>query len=190
MSKFNVVTSKEMKDVKYIEINGTWNSYVEIKGKKYRVRSEIMILNDKNEVYMQEISEAEKKKTGFDYYLPGGSLEPGISIVGQSLKEAKEETKLIIKDCRYTGVRYVFEFKEFPKQHIEKFHPYGLIYYGSITYVTAGRVDKHYSGYVKVEDRQPDMLNKGKFVPTSKLNKLHKKALKMYFESAETKDND
>lgn len=179
MSKFKKIAI-DTSEIKYFNVKGIWNAYVEVKGKKYRVRTEVLILNENNDVYMEEIPET--NKYGNKYNLPGGSLEPGKSVEEQAVQEAAEEARIVVKDCTYSGLKYIIKYKKFPEWHVEKLHPYGLIYYGTITYITVGKYDKRYTGYIGIHDRQPEMIKNGKFVSIDKLGKLHKQAVEKYIK--------
>ena len=166
------------KDIQFIKgYDGTNHSYIIYKGDNYRVRVETLIVNDKDEVYIDKSDKY--AKYGIQYRIPGGSVEPDRDFVTQAENECKEEVHINIKNVYYSGQNCVMLFSPNSNSGIPNFS-----YKGCISYIYVAEYNGKYHGYVKVADRD-DMYKTGKFYKYKDIKWLpaHKKALEDYFKS-------
>lgn len=167
-----------MKNVYFVnDHDGIENAVMDINGKQYRVRSEVLILDNSNRVYVVNCN----KMNQYDrmYKIPGGSITSDNSIINTAINESKEECRFLIKDVMYTNIKYINEYKYIPEWHKRILWPIGLKYSGSITFVCVARLCGHYDGYIKINDMEEEML-KGVFTNYSGLTKLHREAINRY----------
>lgn len=73
------------------DADGIANSVEEINGKKYRVRVETLIIKD-NKVYLYKTGAL--NQYGRYYKIPGGSIEPGLSLAESARKECREKVNI------------------------------------------------------------------------------------------------
>ena len=164
------------KDIQYINgTNGVSNSYIDYKGKHYRVREE---------VYLQKSDTV--NKYGTKYKIPGGSAEAKCDLITQASNECKEESKLNVKNIYYTGKCYLTNYRPGtePSYQINYLWPLGFKYAGSLTYIYIAEYNGHYHGYIRKADRD-DLYKYGKFYDVDDIKWLqeHKQALDDYFKS-------
>ena len=157
------------------DADGIANSVEEINGKKYRVRVETLIIKD-NKVYLYKTGAL--NQYGRYYKIPGGSIEPGLSLAESARKECREECRAEIKNVKRKG-KYITEYKMIPEWHKKILWPIGLKYSGSITYVFVAEYKGMYNGYIKKQDIEPGMFQGGKWYDLNDydLSPLHKKIL-------------
>ena len=171
-------------DIQYINgTNGVSNSYIDYKGKHYRVRVETLVIND-GKVYLQKSDTI--NKYGTKYKIPGGSAEAKCDLITQASNECKEESKLNVKNIYYTGKYYLTNYKlgTEPSYQINYLWPLGFKYAGSLTYIYIAEYNGHYNGYIRKADRD-DLYKYGKFYDPKDVKWLpeHKQALEDYFKS-------
>lgn len=85
----------------YYDKYGEWNSIIRSKkypGMLFRGRVEVFIFKD-NSVYMEIYKDG-------TYRIPGGSFDIRHSNHDQVYNEAKEESRIIVHNIRYTGISY------------------------------------------------------------------------------------
>ena len=170
-------------DIKYINgTNGVSNSYIDYKGKHYRVRVETLVIND-GKVYLQKSDTI--NKYGTKYKIPGGSAEAKCDLITQASNECKEESKLNVKNIYYTGKYYLTNYKPGtePSYQINYLWPLGFKYAGSLTYIYIAEYNGHYNGYIRKADRD-DLYKYGKFYDPEDIKWLpeHKQSLEDYFK--------
>ena len=153
-------------DVKYFEEDGTTNSYIVYNGKNYRVRAEMLVFNDKGQVFAELSSKP--NITGTTYRIPGGSVEPGKSFMAQAIREVNEEARFKVKGVKYTGIHYMDEFNKdtMPKWMKEKLANHPIQYNGFISFVYTGIYNGKFTGHIAEEDKD-DMYKKGKWYNVS-----------------------
>lgn len=159
---------------------GIANAYVTIKGEKYRVRSEVLVMKgDKVLInYTKKLNQYNRT-----YKIPGGSIEPENDIYGTVAKESKEECRVNIKNVWYPGIKLIQRYTQIPEWHKEILWPLGLKYVGCVTFVLCAEYDSRYKGYIAPNDQEPDMLNAKFYYPEQiPLIKAHIKAINGYKE--------
>lgn len=166
-------------DIKFIKDkkNGINNAVVYIGDKQYRVRVEGLIL-DGNKVFAEKVDK--ETQYGNKYRLPGGSIEPGLSLEKSLELECNQEARLKIKNIKYSGKNYINDYNgKYPKWHVEKLHPIGLKYEGVVTYVFIAENDGKFTGHVDKHDADPSMCKNGKFYNANEieLSDIHRSAL-------------
>lgn len=137
----------------YFDKDNNWNSLISLSkypGKIFRNRVEVLIFNEKNQIFLC-------KEKNF-YRVPGGSVEKDIPNHKQVMLEAKQEAKLNIENVKFSGIDYVRFFNK----------PFVVfnssIYWDGVHNIiyTADYVSK-YKGDVKVSLKDSHMLRYGKF---------------------------
>lgn len=160
-----------VKDRGYYDINGYWNSIVEFKeypNMVFRGRVEVLIFNEKNEIYLSLFHGG--------YRVPGGSFEKDRSHKYQVEAEAKEEARICLGKIIYTGYSY---FKFFKKKYtncpIHWDGTYNEVYVAYFKKWYRGKIDK------KLKDTFIDKY--GRFIPfeyaINLLTPDHQKALNL-----------
>jgi ADP-ribose pyrophosphatase YjhB (NUDIX family)/RimJ/RimL family protein N-acetyltransferase len=147
------------------------------KGRFYRARTELLIIDPATGKLL--IANRKDKSvtgggSGRDYSLPGGGIdEPQKGIVYAAKREAEEEMLVDTDFVKYVGIAYTGKYPD-------KFDDYGCI-----TFLCVGQYKKKHIGYIKVEDRDPRILNNKEWVDINSLNLIppHKKALELYKKS-------
>ena len=155
------------------------NSVVMVNGKQYRARVETLIIKD-GKIYAQKQDKI--NKYGYAYKIPGGSIEPDITLNASAQKECNEEARIIVKDLKYSGISYAKSFNgEYPEWHKKKLWPIGLKYEGSLTYIFVGYYGQQYKDKVDKIDYD-DLYKHAKFYTADELDisPEHEKALKKY----------
>lgn len=139
---------------------GIANAVMIIDGKQYRVRAEVLIKKD-DKVYVnytRKLNQYNRK-----YKIPGGSIMPGKSVEETVACEAREEARLLIKNVRFTGEKIIQKYTRIPEWHKKILWPIGLKYAGSVTLVCIAEACGKYTGYIRPEDSEADMLENGEF---------------------------
>lgn len=169
-----------MENIKYVyDKHGIANAFVEEGDKKYRVRVETLILKGKKVLINKT---GKLNQYGRYYKIPGGSIEPGMTLEESAKKECREEVLMNVKDMEYY-LKIKNKYTKIPEWHKKILWPLGLKYEGSITYVFIGRYDSKYNGYIAPEDQEAEMLN-SKFydLDDAILCPEHRKVLNRYLE--------
>lgn len=155
----------------YYDINNNWNSIIKLDkypDMVFRGRVEVFIIKD-DMVYMHIMNRNR-------YRIPGGSFNVENTNIDQVYKEAKEETKILIKDIQYTGINYVRIFDNRNKSSGRV-----IRWDGSYNEVYIAKYDKPYNGHIKNSVYDYDMHNLGRFYKIkniiNNLSEDHKKAL-------------
>lgn len=162
----------------YYNDEGLYNSLVKVKSidKPLRGRSEMIIFSsDKKKIFVNF------KKDG-TYTLPGGGWDEGEDPMFAAIREAREETRIIVKDVQYGG-NYINLFKKYPDWMIEKKVDIDKRWIGKFSEVYVGTYEKPYTGEIDDID-QDDIIDKGKFYNwdsiIDKLNPVHQQAIRLY----------
>lgn len=171
-------------EIKFFDNNGIYNAYVEVNNEKYRVRSEVLILKNKK-VYLKKSKEMNQYFR--NYKIPGGSIEPNYGIIKTAEKEAKEESRIIIKDCHCINLSkpIIKKYEKIPEWHKTILWKNGFKYAGYVTFVCVAKYHDRYNGYIKKEDQEEEML-KGKWYDYLNDNSIieeHKKAIELYIKN-------
>lgn len=137
----------------YYDKDNNWNSLIslsEYPGKIFRNRVEVLIFNDKDQIFLC------KEKT--HYRIPGGSVERDIPNFKQVALEAKQEAKLNIKNVHFSGIDYI---RFFNKPFVVYESP---IYWDGVHNIlyTADYVSR-FHGDIKTSLKDGNMLRYGKF---------------------------
>lgn len=168
-----------LKDGGFYDADGVWNSIVQVDDKLYRGRVETLVFNG-GKLYIQLV-DRDDNDNGTRYRIPGGSLEKGIPNQEQAHAECMEEARLLIKNCRFSGITYT-EITGMPTwakgigSPVEWVGKYNEVYYAEFY--------KIYTGYIKQRDRDDIMLKDGKFIPIEDIYNIlipeHQKVVDMY----------
>ena len=136
-----------------IIVDNRYNACIKLKGyEPLRARSEVIILNDKNQVYIPFNDDG-------TYELPGGSWNDGEDAMQAAIRETREEARINVKDVyEYLPCIEYYEPDEWQKKHI----PEEMQWYGNFNQVYIAMYDSHYDGIVEKEDQDP-IAEKGKF---------------------------
>ncbi len=164
LTKFDPVKHK---DGAYSK-SGIWNDIKWINGKAFKERAEVLIFNDKGEVFLEKRSNK--------YRIPGGAIERRLGHDGTKtvFKESQEEARITIKNIKDTGVTYIDQFGP-AKWELEEHIPFD----GKIVYVFIAEYDKKYRGQINEKDQDLNMVKNGRFYPIKDVtNPNHIKALK------------
>lgn len=149
-----------MNKIEFVYDNdGIANSVQMINGKKYRVRVETLIIKD-NHVYLYKTGKL--NQYGRYYKIPGGSIEPGMSLAQSAQKECREECRMYVGGMKEVGY-YTTEYKMIPEWHKRILWPIGLKYSGCVTHVFIGHYTGDFKGFIKSQDVEPGMVEKGAF---------------------------
>lgn len=165
-----------MSGIYYIyDKHGIANAAQDRGGKQYRVRVETLIVKD-GKVYLYKTGKL--NQYGRYYKIPGGGVEPGLSLAESAKKECKEECRMIVGNMKRAG-EYITEYKQIPEWHKEILWPLGLKYSGAITYVFIAQYKKPFVGYIRKQDIEPGMVQGGKWYDLDDydLSDIHRKAL-------------
>ena len=165
----------------HVKSGGYCNNSLLIKdGKKYRVRVETLIYNDRGQILATKRDKP--SKYGLWYNLPGGSLEPNKSIEAQAAAEAREEVFAHVKNVKNSGIWFI---NKYPKAAMnpnawdyELAAKYGLDYDGAITIVCVGEYGGRFTGKIK-EDDKVDWGKRAQFYDPDEIHlaSVHRKAL-------------
>lgn len=166
----DITLEEIINDKGYYDINNNWNSILTFSskpGKIYRGRVEVIILNEKNEIYMVT------HKDG-SYRIPGGSIEKDRSYKYQVEKESEEEARIKLGKIFNTGISY---FRYFDR----KYANCPIHWDGTYSKVFVAYFKEYYNGNIPDSVRDDEMRIYGKFVPYKKamkvFNMYHKNAL-------------
>lgn len=147
--------------IKYIfDHNGIPNAYIEEDGEKYRVRVETLILKGKDKVLLYKTG----KKDQYNrlYKIPGGSIEPGLSLEDVAEKECREEVRINIKNLKCRS-KVKMKYDEIPKWQKEVLWPLGLDCIGVIIFIYTATYDSKYNGDIDENDRDDNMYKHSRF---------------------------
>lgn len=161
---------KVEKNIKFVYgLNGSANAVVKEDEGNFRVRVETLILKDGKVM----INNTQKlNQYGRLYKIPGGSIEPGLTLEESAAKECREEVRANVVDLKYC-CKIKNLYKEIiPEWHKRLLWPLGLKYVGSLTYVFIGRYDSYYKGYIKEQDQELEMLEGCKFYDISEIENV------------------
>lgn len=171
--------------------NGIWNSIIWGQdGKPYRERLEILVIDNKDRVYVDKLTNDER---GRIYRLPGGSSEETLSLVEAVIKEAEEEARLKVTRVMDVNVSHtsIYTDENRPKWHKYLKDDYDFEYAGVINKVFVGMYDGEHKGHIEEHDRDAKMAKNGKFYPINKIRKMlsvyHQDALALYTPRMEAK---
>lgn len=137
-----------------------------IKGKKYRARAEMLLINDNGEVLIQE-----GKERAFPYTVCGGGIDdPTEDSKYAAIRECEEEALIVPKDVEFTGIIWFM-----------KYHTKIKANDGAVVFLYIGKYDKPYKGYVKKIDRD-SFATKAKWIKIkdAKLGEPHQLAINQY----------
>lgn len=155
----------------YYDINNNWNSIIKLNkypDMVFRGRVEVFIFKD-DMIYMHILNSNK-------YRIPGGSFNIENTNIDQVYKEAKEETKILVKDIQYTGINYIKIF-----DNRNRSGGRAIKWDGTYNEVYIAKYDKLYNGHIKNSVYDYDMHNLGRFYKLKNvINNLsddHKKAL-------------
>lgn len=168
-----------MKNIKYVyDKDGIANAVETLKEGNFRVRVETLILKD-GKVMINNTRKL--NQYGRYYKIPGGSIEPGMSLEESAAKECREEVRVNIKNIRYV-CKIKNLYKTIPEWHKRILWPIGLRYIGSLTYVFIAEYKDRFSGYIKEQDQELEMLQGCKFYDINEISSIlcseHRIALK------------
>lgn len=143
-----------------------WNSIVEIDGKKYRERSEILLIRD-GKIFISRQDDG-------TYKIPGGGTEPNKSCKDQCTRECQEEAFITPKN-----LKYILTYKDkYPNQSPNN------DYVGHVTYLYIGEYDRKFTGNVAPTDKD-SRISKGDFFEIEEiydeLIEPHRQGLMKYF---------
>ncbi len=146
--------------------DGIWNNIKWIDGKAYRERVEVLIFNEKGEVFL----ELKPEKENIGYRIPGGGVEPklGRSNIEQVYEEAKEETRMLIKNIIDPKITYIYLN---PPNNTSWLKEKNLPYIGYFAHVYIAEFDKYFKGRIKKIDSDEGFVKNGKFYPISYLKR-------------------
>ena len=172
----NLFDSDDIIEKEYgvIDIDGLYNSIVELKGKsgiKYRGRSEVLIVKDDSIFLAGDIDTK--------YYIPGGGWDENESHEKAAVREAQEEALITCKNVLYAG-HYVSELDDAPDWVKKKIPDKSNWWKGKYTELYVADYDSKYTGYVHPLDKDNSIAN-GKFYKISdvfdRLSPEHQTAL-------------
>lgn len=150
-------------------LNGSPNAVaVETEG-NFRVRVETLILKD-GKVMINNTG----KLNQYDrfYKIPGGSIEPGLTLEESAAKECREEVRANVVDLKYC-CKIKNLYKEIiPEWHKRLLWPLGLKYVGSLTYVFVAQYKDYFDGFIKEQDQELEMLEGCKFYDISEIKNV------------------
>ena len=156
------------------------NLILHSEGKKWRVRSEILLFKE-DKLFLHK----QNKITQYDtfYKIPGGGIDdPKEYIENAAVRECEEEALIIPKNVEYSGVEVRKVYKIQPWWHKDVLNVDGIYYDGALTFICTGEYDKKYTKYVKVMDQ--DSIKNGHFYSYDEvkdlLTKEHRKLFKEY----------
>lgn len=153
-------------------------AYVKIEeiDKPLRGRSEVLIMKD-DEVYL--CFEEDK------YRIPGGGWNKGESHEHAAIREAKEESQINCTNVKYATTRIDVQ-GSVPKKCKDENIPEEGYWYGYFTKVFIAEYDKKFSGHIDEEDKDTNMIKKGRFYQfeevKDKLYPEHRKAIEDYLD--------
>lgn len=140
-------------------LNGSANAVERTADGNFRIRVETLIL--KNGKVMINYTDKLNQYNRI-YKIPGGSIEPELSLEESAAKECREEVRINIKNIRCC-CKIKNKYKVMPEWHKRLLWPVGLKYVGSITYVFIADYESDYTGSIEEKDQDPEMINGSKF---------------------------
>lgn len=162
-----------IRDKGYYDINRNWNAIITFPdkpGKIFRDRVEVLILNNRNQIYMVNYGNGV-------YRIPGGGVEKDHGYKYQVEKESEEEAGISLGKIFTTNVSY-FRFFDV------KYESCPIHWDGTYSRVYVAYFKDWYFGKVDESVRDTDMRYKGRFIPYEKainiLNETHLAALREY----------
>lgn len=167
----SMTIEKAIKQGGYYNTDGDWNNITiseDYPGKILRGRVEALILRDgKLFMYLKENGK---------YRIPGGGFDKGVLNKDQVFMEVKEESKIIIDNIRFTGVKYIQLYDEIWK-HSDKEIPYD----GTYNEVYIADYKDEYTGYIRKGLSDMELTKKGKFYDINEIENIlsepHRQAL-------------
>lgn len=171
---------KVEENIKFVYgLNGSANAVVKEAEGNFRVRVETLILKDDKVM----INNTQKlNQYGRLYKIPGGSIEPGLTLEESAAKECREEVRANVVDLKYC-CKIKNLYKEIiPEWHKRLLWPLGLKYVGSLTYVFVAQYKDYFDGFIKEQDQELEMLEGCKFYNIDEIENIlcneHKEILK------------
>lgn len=186
MSRFIKILEASIPDfdesqVKFFQYEGVNNAYINFNGKCYRVRVEMLVFNDKGQVYAQKRDKPDT--AGIMYKLPGGSAEPNKTFKDQAIREVQEEAHINTTNVTYTGIHYITEFNtnNAPKWLKDKMTKFPVKYEGTMNFVFVGKYKSKYTGHIDKE-AMDDLYKLAKFynVEEIQFREEHLNAIRIY----------
>lgn len=151
--------------------DGVWNSVIYKNGRAFRERVEILVLDNKDRVFIG-------RKSNGEYTIPGGSTEPDVSWEKQVIAECQEEALFTPKNLKYAETYERMYGEDFQIGEWMKTVPCN--YVGTITHLFIGEYGKPYRKYVAPKNRSA-ALAAGKFVDAKEIEdeliEVHRKWL-------------
>ena len=126
-------------------------------GKRYRLRSEILVFDENGKVFVQPLDTV--GTMGAMYKLPGGGVEKNERSDIAAARECNEEARLRVENVLYSKIAYVklYNGSSPREQDLQRY------YDGALTFVFVAKCTGKFKGYVKKEDREDDMVKYGNF---------------------------
>lgn len=164
---------KNYKRYGYVDHRGVYNAVIEIDGKKYRERSEVLCMSSDHKMVYIGLDDHNK------YSIPGGGLDKGETPVKACKRELSEEALIVGKNFKFCE-SYITEYSKVPKWLIDNI-PEKEQWIGHYTHLFICDYSREFKG--NVDDIDRDVLyDTGKFVPVKdaikKLNEYQIKYLK------------
>lgn len=166
----------------YYDINGNWNSIVQVigyDGYVFRERVEVIIFKG-NKIYMCMENNSHTVK----YRIPGGSTEKNVINIDQVINEAREEAKILIKDVKCTGISYINLFS-----HRRSASNNFIRWDGTYNTIYIANYNSDYKGKVNPTTFDHNMYNYGKFYKLKDVYNIltpnHKKVIDIITQSRE-----
>lgn len=145
------------------------------KDRYFRIRCEMIVINDKGEVLVDRGRSFRRAELSYDF--PGGGLEKGETVLESAIRETEEEARVIVQNPLDTGIYYAYEVPEDSKIN------YG--FWGVANFICVGNYSKKYTGYIKKDDRD-SFVTRMEWIKPEDLKDLtpaHKKAIDVFQHS-------
>lgn len=172
----DILTENKSSKNGFYGTNGKWNSLVQINGKNYRERVEILVIQN-DAVFIA------KYKDDGSYKIPGGSTEKDKTLIQQVIAECEEEANFTPKNVKFTTEYRVDYTKNNPCPFNQDHLP--IKYDGYVAKVYVGEYASEYTKYVELVDRDV-IVKSGKFIPIKDALKFvrpeHKNVLQKYLK--------
>lgn len=157
----------------YIDKFGTYNAVIEIDGKKYRERSEVICFSKDHKKVFVGLDDHDK------YSIPGGGLDPKENPVKTASRELKEEAFIVGSNFKFCE-NYITLYSKTPQWLIDNI-PEKEWWIGNYNHLYICDFSKYFNG--KVDEKDRDVLyDTGKFISIKDaievLNDIQKKYLR------------
>ena len=139
-------------DIKFFKEDGTNNAYINYNGQIFRVRVEMIVINDDGKILAEKLDKP--NIIGLEYKLPGGSVEPYKTFIEQAIAEVHEEARVTVDNVVFSGIYHIAYINKdgLSDKQKEKLAKHKVQWDGMLSFIYTGHYTGKYTGKVAKED--------------------------------------